>query len=140
MRKPQFGKKLEELGPSVPASVLYGVTPDNQFIPINVDESGRLVAGGSNNSLFTNQDQLSLTKQFQKVDFTFLSTHIYLYNDSTSYNTLSGEPVLEFSFDGTQIHGQLRAGESALMSFRSQPAIYLRGLGSGSLVYRLMAY
>ena len=42
--EPLYGVELtnQELTPAIPSSVLYGVTPNNKFIPINIDDQGRL--------------------------------------------------------------------------------------------------
>jgi hypothetical protein len=42
---PEFGVPLEadQLSSSIPTSILYGVTPSNQFIPIQITETGELV-------------------------------------------------------------------------------------------------
>lgn len=44
---PQFGTPLttEEIKPELPFYPIYGVTPDNRYIPISVDQQGRLEIG-----------------------------------------------------------------------------------------------
>jgi len=43
-RTPQYGvkKTADELSAQDPSAVLYGVTPDNKFIPVKIDDDGRL--------------------------------------------------------------------------------------------------
>jgi len=41
-----------------------------------------------------------------------------------------GSGVLEFSFDGTNVHGQLKAGESVIYRVRFEAGIALRGNGN----------
>lgn len=45
---PQFGIPLssQTLNPELPFSVPYGVTPDNNYVPLCIDESGKLQIGG----------------------------------------------------------------------------------------------
>jgi hypothetical protein len=47
VRDPQYGVELtaDELTASDPSAVLYGITPNNTFIPIKIDTSGRLELG-----------------------------------------------------------------------------------------------
>jgi uncharacterized membrane protein len=47
IRDPKFGVELsaDELTAQDPCSVVYGVTPNNTFIPIKVDSQGRLLLG-----------------------------------------------------------------------------------------------
>jgi len=44
---PQFGTPLttEEIKPELPFYPIYGVTPDNRYIPISVDQQGRIEIG-----------------------------------------------------------------------------------------------
>ncbi len=44
---PQFGVPLttEQMENELPFNPIYGVTPDNKYIPINVDQQGRIVIG-----------------------------------------------------------------------------------------------
>ena len=49
LRPPEYGVKKDELTLTSqdPASVLYGVTPDNKFIPIKITDTGELVLGSN---------------------------------------------------------------------------------------------
>lgn len=43
MAPPEFGIKKDNLTTDRPASVLYGVTPDDKYIPVQLDDVGRVV-------------------------------------------------------------------------------------------------
>jgi len=59
VRKPQYGVELNEdqLTTSDPCAVLYGVTPDDKFIPLKIDSSGRIQLGSG---VTLNTDELEL--------------------------------------------------------------------------------
>lgn len=46
-RNPQYGveKTADELSAQDPCAILYGVTPDNKFIPVKIDNQGRIQLG-----------------------------------------------------------------------------------------------
>lgn len=85
---------------------------------------------------FYQDGAVALTNAFVATDFTFKgttfgSTKIFLANDSAGY--------IEYSLDGTNVHGKLVAGEKREMPDRFLHRIYLRGQAGGE-AYRLEVY
>lgn len=127
-----FHTKVSELGPDRPASVLYGITPDNQYIPVRLDPDGRIetsATGGSTFSFFADNSTLDLnSSSFKVLSFGFTSSSICVFNNSP-------EPsVLKFSFDGSTTHGVLQAGQSINMLGRTQSEIWLAGISLNFIV------
>jgi len=85
----------------------------------------------STNRYFQDQSGAALTGSFVSQSFGFSSFSISIVNDAAGY--------IEYSFDGTEVHGRLHAGESRVMDFRRQRRIWLRG-ESGGESYRLEVY
>jgi len=54
------------------------------------------------------------------------------------YNVGAG--VLEFSFDGTNVHGQVLAGERRLFRMRYEAGIALRGVAAATPVFQVEAW
>ena len=87
----------------------------------------------STNKYFEDQSGTALTTSFAKQEFGFASFSIFIANDQSSTG------YIEYSFDGTNIHGRLGATEKRSMDFRRQREIWLRG-ESGGESYRLEVY
>jgi len=87
----------------------------------------------STNKYFEDQSGTALTTSFAKQEFGFSSFSIFIANDQTSTG------YIEYSFDGTNVHGRLKATEKKTMDFRRQREIWLRG-ESGGESYRLEVY
>lgn len=140
MQPPQFGVKLQGLDTSTPGVILYGVSPDSKVVPIKVDDTGALSSAGSGgaptgstNSFFTDQTGVVLGASFTGITFGFTSFNITLANDDTT-------EVIEFSFNGTNIHGRVLVSEEISMDYRTQPKIYLRTVSGNAANYRLSAF
>lgn len=86
----------------------------------------------SKNGYFEDQTGHLLTTSFSKYEFGFSSFSITLINDATG-------KYIEYSFDGTNVHGRVRAGEARKMDFCRHTEAWLRG-ESGSESYRLEVY
>ena len=86
----------------------------------------------STNRYFQDQSGTALTGSFAAQSFGFPSFSILVVNDDAAR-------YIEYSFDGTDVHGRLHAGESRTMDFRRQRRIWLRG-ESGGESYRLEVY
>lgn len=90
-----------------------------------------VVPYGSNNSFYSDQTVLALTGSFQQVGpFGFESMCIYIANDSMATD-------IQYSFDGTHVHGTIKPGKERLMEFRRQPTLYLLG---NTAAYRVEVY
>jgi hypothetical protein len=108
---------------------------------VKVDSEGRLIttgAGGGqvSTNFYYNSDTktggTTLTTSYQQFSFGFTSTNILIVNDHASN-------YISFSFDGTNEHGRILAGESVLFSGLGKSSIYLKGQ-SGGEGYRLWAW
>jgi hypothetical protein len=86
----------------------------------------------SKNIYFTDQAKLSLTTSFAKAGFGFASFSITLFNDADG-------KYIEYSFDGTNVHGRVKGGEARKMDFCRHGEIWIRG-ENGSEAYRLEVY
>jgi hypothetical protein len=86
----------------------------------------------STNRYFEDQAGTALTASFVSQSFGFASFSLLIINDDTT-------DYIEYSFDGTNVHGRLLAGESRVMDFRRQRQVWLRGQ-SGGESYRLEVY
>src|SRR5260221_6582493 len=93
--------------------VLYGRFADGTIIPVQVNSSGVLATSGggggggispSANAFFADQTNVVLTGTFTSQSFAVISLSISLFNDDPSQ-------VIEFSFNGTTIHGRVKVGE-----------------------------
>jgi hypothetical protein len=140
-RDPQYGIPLsaDEITTQDPSAVLYGVTSANKFIPIKISSDGTLASGavsvtGSANSYYKDHTVTALTSSFVLQSFGFTSQSLLIANDEA----IAGG-YIEYSFNGTNIHGKLLPGETRSMDFRSQIGIYLKGQ-SGGEKYRLEVY
>lgn len=89
---------------------------------------------GSANSFFSDPAATALTTAWQNFTFGFTSVSILVSNDG-----IAGDRYIEYSFDGSTVHGRILGGEVRVMDLRSQPGIYLRG-EAGAELYRLEAY
>ena len=122
--------------------VLYGRFADGTIIPVQVNSSGVLATSGggggggispSANAFFADQTNVVLTGTFTSQSFGFISLSISLFNDDPSQ-------VIEFSFNGTTIHGRVKVGEALAMDYRAQSQIYLRTVSGSSALYRVSSY
>lgn len=86
---------------------------------------------GSTNSFYVDDTITPLTTSFASSSFGFTSKSITVINDSVN--------VIDFSFDGVNVHGKLRNGEATTMDHRAQTGIYLRSNIAGSN-YRVWSY
>lgn len=97
------------------------------------DNAVVVVQNGSTQSFFSDHTVVALNGTFTQQLFGFKSFNISLFNDS-------GAEVIEFSFNGTNIHGRLKVGEGLSMDYRAQTGIYLRTVSGNPADYRLSAY
>ena len=86
----------------------------------------------SKNGYFKDQAGQALTASFVRFEIGFASFSITLFNDAVG-------KYIEYSFDGTTVHGRVKAGEVRTMDFCRHADVWLRG-ESGSEAYRLEAY
>lgn len=86
---------------------------------------------GSTNSFYVDNTITPLTTAFVLSPFGFTSKSITVINDSIN--------VVDFSFDGVNVHGKLRNGEATTMDHRAQTGIYLKSNIAGSN-YRAWSY
>ena len=86
---------------------------------------------GSTNSFYVDNTITALTTLFALSSFGFTSKSITVINDSIN--------VIDFSFDGVNVHGKLRNGEATTMDHRAQTGIYLKSNIAGSN-YRAWSY
>jgi len=117
---------------------VYGRRADGTLVSVKVDNNGVLytttsITAGSANSYFSDQVVTALSGTFQNFAFGFTSINITLFNDSNV-------EVIEFSFDGTNVHGRLKSGEGITQDFRSQSSIWLKTVSGNPSDYRLMVY
>lgn len=161
---------LNEMGSQTRGvSILYGRRADGSLVAINVADDGTIASGatfsagsiaikdatssaaanvqvtgglpnalvvaaqGSKNSYFADQTILALTGAFQAISFGFTSFNISVFNDDSTQ-------ILEYSFNGTLIHGRLKVGEAVSMDYRAQSGIYLRNPGGSGGLYRIAIY
>lgn len=89
---------------------------------------------GSSNAYFCDENMVALTNAFVARPFGFTSFSISLTNDGAVT-----EGYIEYSFDGTTVHGRINNGEGFAHDFQAQPSIWLRGQNGGEK-YRLGAY
>lgn len=114
----------------IKATQIYGEY-DGTVLPIKVDSAGNLITTasitlppGSTNWFYTSSDIISLTTTFQQFSFNFTARALVIINDSdTNY--------IEFSFDGTNVHGKLKSHEVFMFDGISRDLIYLRGQAGG---------
>ena len=86
----------------------------------------------SSSAFFKDQVTLTLTTAFQVVDFGFNSIKVFIANDhATNY--------IEYSIDGTNVHGRLKGLEQRDMPDRLLSRIYLRGQVGGE-TFRVEIY
>ena len=81
---------------------------------------------------FEDESGTALTSSFAQQSFGFDSRGIIIVNDSASR-------YIEWSWDGVNVHGKLKLGESITMDNKSESSIYLRG-ESGGEEYRVIAW
>jgi len=115
--------------------VLYGRKSDGTLIALNTGDTGDFGAKfiGSSNAYFSDQTINALTGVFVSQPFSFASFNISLINDD-------GAETIEYSFDGTNIHGRLTPSQYAYMPYREQSGIYLRTVSGNPANYRLTVY
>lgn len=152
----QYGVKLDDIDIGHPGAILYGVTPDNKLIPIQIDGAGVLAGSGSGggtvdqgapasssdawpvsfqgsaNSFFADPATLELTSTFQALTFGFTSYSISIYNDSSA--------TIDYSFNGSSTHGRLLTSEAVAMDGRAQPHVFLKTISGLTASYRVSAY
>lgn len=90
-----------------------------------------VTTNGSSDSFYIDNTVSVLTTSFAQELFGFTSKSITVINDSSS--------VVDFSFDGINVHGKLKAFESAVMDQRAQASIYLRSTPAAG-AYRVWSY
>lgn len=129
----QYKVKLPGLDETTPGVILYGVSPDDKIIPIQLDNEGRLVPGGSTFSYFSDHIITPINATFSAMPFNFSSRCILLSNDSQI-------EAIEFSFDDQTVHGRILSGEEWSMDNRLQNQISLRTSSGNNVPYRLMVY
>jgi len=108
---------------------------------VKVDTNGNLQIAGvisvspSGNIYYNSNTKaggITLTTSYQEFSFGFTSTNILISNDhSANY--------ISFSFDGTNEHGRLLAGETIIFTGIGRTKIYLAGQAGGE-GYRLWAW
>lgn len=135
----QYGVKISDLDAGHPGVILYGVTTDNQLIPVQISDAGILSSpsvgatpSGSTHSFFADASTLALGASFAPLTFSFTSFSISVFNDSND--------TLEFSFNGSTVHGRLLVSEATAMDYRAQTHIFLRSVSGLTGSYRVMAY
>ncbi|MEM4711325.1 MAG: hypothetical protein QXL18_05245 [Candidatus Woesearchaeota archaeon] len=115
----------------IKAVQIYGENNGN-VLPVKVDSSGQIIVsgmgggggGGSTDWFYISSDITSLTTEFHLFAFNFTARAIVIINDSdTNY--------IEFSFDGTNVHGKLKSHEVFMFDGISRDSIYLRGQAGG---------
>ncbi len=84
----------------------------------------------SSNGFFRDQTDLALTTAFQVVDFGFTSIRIFIASDSAT---------IEYSLNGTDVHGRLTNGQYRDMEDRVLSRLFIRGTAGGE-AYRLDVY
>jgi hypothetical protein len=123
-------------------SVIYGRAPDGDIIPIQIDNSGVVATSGggggggstppSSNSFYIDQSAGALTGTYTHYVFGFTSVSISVTNDDPSQ-------IVQFSFDGTHLHGTVLPEEAISMDWRGQPGIWIKATGTPGN-YRLWSY
>lgn len=86
---------------------------------------------GSSDSFYSDNTITALTGAFVLQPFGFTSQSITVINEAAA--------IMDFSFDGVNIHGKLKNFESTVMDYRAQSGIYLRSSVPGS-AYRVWSY
>ena len=87
-----------------------------------IDDNAKIT--GSKDAKFISDLDLTLTTGFQSRAFGFNATSIIISNDhATNY--------IEYSWNGTDVHGKLFKGETLFLSRISRSNIYLRGQAGG---------
>lgn len=79
---------------------------------------------GSKDSVFIDESDLTLTTDFQSHAFGFNAGSMIISNDDVS-------GYIEYSWNGSDVHGKLNAGETLILSRISQSDIHLRGQAGG---------
>ena len=87
---------------------------------------------GSRESKFIDDTGLTLTTGFQAQLFGLNATSIIISNDDTA-------GYIEYSWNGSDVHGKLLAGETLILTRISQEDIHLRGQAGGES-YRVWAW
>lgn len=85
-----------------------------------------------NGEYYEDQTGTALISSFAEQSLGFTSRGIIIVNDHASR-------YIEWSFDGINVHGKLKFGESITMDNKSETSIYLRG-ESGGEEYRLFIW
>ena len=88
--------------------------------------------GGSSNRYYKDDTIAALTTGWTEMAFGFTSSSISLANDDDA-------KAVSWSFDGTNVHGKLLAGDVITMDGRAEARIYLKGSAGGEK-YRLIAW
>lgn len=84
----------------------------------------------SNKAYFKDHSDVALTTSFQEFTWDFNSVNIFIASDSGT---------IEYSLNGTDVHGRITVGKERDMQYRALSRIYLRG-AAGAEQYRLEAY
>jgi hypothetical protein len=94
------------------------------------------LSGGVGNgeaAIFVNDAALTLTSNYQLVNFNFTARQLFIVNDESS-----GAKAVIYSYDGITDHEQLDPGESITLDNANANGIFLK-YGTGAPAYKLMA-
>lgn len=118
-------------------SVIYGrVSGTGAIVPIQIDAGGALSTSAgippSANSFFSDQSVTALTGSYVSQSFGFTSLSINVANDDSVQ-------TIQFSFDGSTLHGVVLPGEAISMDWRAHSSIWLKAVGTPGN-YRVWSY
>jgi hypothetical protein len=110
-----------------------GTTDDRAVVQVTAVLPNAVVAtiNGSANSFYSDNTVVALTGIFVLQPFGFTSKSITVINEAAA--------IMDFSFNGVNVHGKLKNFESTVMDYRAQPGIWLRSSVPGS-AYRVWSY
>jgi len=90
-------------------------------------------SAGSSNRFFEDQNGTVIGAVWTQLTFGFSCFSLMILNDDAA-------KVIEFSYDGTNVHGRVNVGEGFVFDFKAETGVYLRTIGAGPASYRVSAH